>query len=80
MSKDKKINIGKVTKIEQFGVAYNEKEFLLIFNSINEDFSDGEAFAIPAEKLKIVLDGLARCGVEYQDRFQRNLGFVREEE
>ena len=80
MSKKKKreINIEEIIRLTQFGVAYREDEFLLIFNATNDDFSDGRAFILPAKSLKVIVDGLKQCGIQYQQQFSQNIGFAEE--
>ncbi len=74
----KKVNIDEMTQINQFGVAYRDGEFLLIFNATNEDFSDGTAFILPAKLLKKITDGLKQSGIRYQKTFSQDIGFTEE--
>lgn len=74
----KRINIDEISKVNQFGVAYRNGEFLLIFNATNEDFSDGTAFLLPAKELKTIADGLKQSGIKYQQKFSQDIGFTEE--
>ena len=73
-----KINIDNIIQAEQFGIAYKDGEFLLIFNATNEDFSDGTAFKLPAKQLKKITDGLKQSGIKYQQEFSQDIGFAEE--
>ncbi len=77
-AEEKEVNINEINRVTQFGVAYREDEFLLIFNASNDDFSDGQAFIIPAKSLKAIVDGLRQCGIQYQQQFGQNIGFTGE--
>lgn len=77
-TKKKQVNINDMVQLTQFGVAYREDEFLLIFNATNDDFSDGRAFILPAKSLKAIVDGLKQCGIQYQHKFSQNIGFTEE--
>lgn len=77
-TKKNKINIEEMTPLTQFGVAYRDGEFLLIFNATNDDFSDGRAFLLPAQSLKVIVDGLQQSGIKYQQKFSQDIGFAEE--
>lgn len=68
-----------IHNLENLRVGFNEEDFLLVFNSENEDLSDGYALAIPAEIMAEIVDGLYSSGLEYQATLGKSIGFKEKE-
>lgn len=74
MSKEKEVNLKEIKKAKAFGIAYNEKNFLLAFSE-SEKYEDGYGYTIPATELKRIVEGIIETGKEYQKAYGKDIGF-----
>jgi len=79
MSKDPIKNDNEFNPLKTINVAYNEESFLLVLNATNDDFSDGATYYLPAEVLHKIVNGLEKCGQDYQKKFNKYIGFDEKE-
>ena len=68
----------KITKVKKMSIAFNENEFLFIFNPDESGIKGGEIFSVPVHVLKEMTNGMIQCGNEYQKTYQKNIGFKEE--
>lgn len=61
-------------RIENIGIGYSTDEILLAFNCDDEGCTE-DAYVIPAEKLKNIIQVLFECGVSYQEMMNVDIGF-----
>lgn len=75
MNNQKQIDNKNIKKVKRISMAFNEKEFLFIFNSTEAEIEDGEMFSIPIKDLAQITGGIIECGQEYQKEYQKDIGF-----
>ncbi len=69
---EKEINICDLKAVK---IGFNENDFLLMLNCMEDDCGDGYAVTIPIDAMKQITDGFIACGKEYQKEFNKDIGF-----
>lgn len=77
---DKIMNPESIEKVKNIGIAYNENEFILVFNHSDNEETEGKGFIIPADSIKVIADGIIQTGIMYQKEYSKNIGFTSTEE
>lgn len=73
------VNEIAIHKLKSLRVAFNEKNFLLIFNAEKKDGSDGYMVSIPVERMYEIVEGFYASGLGYQKNFGKSIGFDEKE-
>ena len=70
----REIEANEVKRVKQMSIAFNEDEYLLIFNTKEADIKSGDIFSLPIQSLQKIIHGMIECGKAYQKEYNKSIG------